>query len=265
MALQTRYQQIAEDLRRRIESQEFPEGTSLPTELELEGQYQASRNTVREAIKLLVHMHLLETRAGQGTFVTEAVVPFVTTLSNDPRAGSGGGEGANYPALIREQGRQICALTPEVKLLGCPAEIAERLGIAAGDSVVSRQEERYIDRAAWSLQTTYYPMKWVSLGATGLLEPRAIPGGAIQHIAEAIGRRQVGYRDWISARLPDDRERSLFNLRHHDSVIEIYRTSFTEDATPLRVTVTVFPSHRNQIVYDIGSVPADRREPTTTG
>jgi GntR family transcriptional regulator len=71
----------------------------------------------------------------------------------------------------------VGVLTPEVKLLGCPAEIAKRLGIAAGDCVVSRQEERYIDRAAWSLQTTYYPMKWVSLGATGLLEAQAIPGG----------------------------------------------------------------------------------------
>jgi GntR family transcriptional regulator len=44
-------------------------------------------------------------------------------------------------------------------------------------------------------------------------------------------------------------------------VIEVYRTSFTEDGTPIRVTVTVYPADRNQIVYDIGNVPGDQEEP----
>lgn len=107
MAQAPRYQQIADDLRRRIESREFTVDVPLPTEADLQLQYRASRNTVREAIKLVVQQHLLETRAGQGTFITKAIVPFVTTLSTDPKTGiGGGGEGANYPALIREQGRE---------------------------------------------------------------------------------------------------------------------------------------------------------------
>jgi GntR family transcriptional regulator len=50
-----KYQQIAEDLRRRIESGELPVAgqQTLPTEIELMEQYDASRNTVRDAIKLL--------------------------------------------------------------------------------------------------------------------------------------------------------------------------------------------------------------------
>ncbi len=263
MAQAPRYQQIADDLRRRVESHEFIVDIPLPTEADLQLQYRASRNTVREAIKLVVQQHLLETRAGQGTFITKAIVPFVTTLSTDPKTGiGGGGEGANYPALIREQGREADAGIPEVQVLACPAPIATRLRIAAEENVVSRHQKRYIDGTVWSVQTSYYPMKWVKQGATRLLEPEDIPEGAVQHIAKTLGLKQVGYRDLLSARRPDDGERRLFDLTHHHTVFEIYRTSFAEDETPLRVTVTIFPADRNQIVYDIGIVPSHQEEPS---
>lgn len=257
-----RYQQIADDIHRRIESGGFSADTALPTESELQATYQASRNTVREAVKLLVQRHLLETRAGQGTFVTKAIVPFVTTLSTDPKTGLGaGGEGATYPALIREQGREAGAGIPEVAILVCPPQIAARLEIEANELVVSRHQKRYIDGTIWSVQTSYYPMKWVQHGAAGLLEPKDIPEGTVRYIAETIGFKQISYRDLILARLPDAEEQSLFNLTHSHTVIQIYRTSFAEDETPTRVTITVFPSDRNQIVYDIGPVPERREEP----
>ena len=87
MAGSARYLQIAGDLRRRIESHEFAADAPLPTESSLQREYQASRNTLREAVKLLVQQHLLETRAGQGTFITKEIVPFFTMLSTDPRIG----------------------------------------------------------------------------------------------------------------------------------------------------------------------------------
>ncbi len=45
------YRQIADDLRGKIESDEIAHGAQLPTEIELMDQYDASRNTVRDAIK----------------------------------------------------------------------------------------------------------------------------------------------------------------------------------------------------------------------
>ena len=62
------YRQIAEDLRTRIEAGELAPGSQLPTELELRERYNASRNTVREAIKWLTPLGLVEVRPGQGTF-----------------------------------------------------------------------------------------------------------------------------------------------------------------------------------------------------
>lgn len=259
----TRYQQIADDLRRRIESGEFAADRPIPTEGALGTEYNASRNTVRDAVKLLVQLHLVETRPGQGVFLAKKAIPFITTLSTNPMTspGSGGEEGATYPAVVREQGQEAKAGAPEVHVLKCPPQIASHLQVDEGKRVVSRCQERFIDGAIWSLQTSYYPLEWVQKGAVGLLEPENIREGVVEYLAETIGLKQVGYRDLISARIPSEREQTLFNLTHNHTVIEVYRTSFAEDGTPMRVTVTVFPSDRNQIAYDLGTVPECQEEP----
>jgi GntR family transcriptional regulator len=264
MTQQPRYQEIADELRRQIESGQLPRESQLPTEVELQKRFGVSRNTVRDAVKILVLERLLETRGREGTFVTKAHVPFVTTLSTDPNTGlSGSGEeGSTYPALVRQQDRQNAgAGDPEVKVLDSPPEIATRLSIEEGEFVVSRQQQRFIDDTVWSLQTSYYPMKWVEQGAAGLLVPKDILEGAVEYLAKAVGLKQSSYRDLLWARQPNDRERELFNLTVNHSVIEVYRTSFAQDGTPIRVTVTVYPADRNQMVYDIGDVPQHQENP----
>jgi GntR family transcriptional regulator len=263
MAQQPRYQEIADELRRQIDSGELPRESKLPTEVQLEQKFGASRITVREAVKILVSEGLLETRERVGIFVTKAHVPFVTTLSTHPNTGiSGiGEEGSTYPALVSQQDRKAGANHPEVTVLECPPQIATRLQIEAGEYVVSRRQRRYIEETLWSLQTSYYPMKWVERGAARLLLPHDIPEGTVEYLSSTIKLRQSSYRDLLWARQPNDREKQLFNLTINHMVIEVWRTSFAEDGAPIRVTVTVYPADRNQIVYDIGDVPDHQEEP----
>ena len=101
------HKQIAADLRRQIESGELPPGAQLKTEVELREEYgsdgrDVSRNTVRDAIKLLVSRGRVETRPGQGTFVLRKVQPFVSTLNLDPESGS---EADVYKSEVERQGR----------------------------------------------------------------------------------------------------------------------------------------------------------------
>src|SRR5215469_6279722 len=99
------YRQIAEDLRRKIESGGLEAGSQLPTEFELREQYDASRNTVRDAVKWLITRGLVETRPGQGTFIVEKIDPFVTTITDDPATGRGGGEEGVYVAEVARSRR----------------------------------------------------------------------------------------------------------------------------------------------------------------
>src|SRR5689334_14960714 len=100
------YRQIAEQLREQIQSGRLAPGKQLPTEGELRDRYNASRNTIRDAIKWLISLGLVETRPGQGTFVVDQVDPFVTDLSADPDTGLGGGEGATFLSQVSAQARK---------------------------------------------------------------------------------------------------------------------------------------------------------------
>jgi DNA-binding FadR family transcriptional regulator len=56
-------------LRQQITNRAWPVGSRIPVESELAAQLSVSRNTLREAVRALVHAGLLETRQGSGTFV----------------------------------------------------------------------------------------------------------------------------------------------------------------------------------------------------
>jgi DNA-binding transcriptional regulator YhcF (GntR family) len=71
------YRRIAEDLHARIDSGELRLGHQLETEIERE-RYGVSRDTIRDAIKLLTTLGLVETRPGQGTFVVRKMDPYLT-------------------------------------------------------------------------------------------------------------------------------------------------------------------------------------------
>lgn len=249
------YQQIAEDLQAQIESGLLEPGAQLPTEFELRDRYNSSRNTIRDAIKRLTSMGLVETRPGQGTFVTRRIDPFVTVLNGDPKSGGGGGESTTYLSEVDRSNRRAHLTIPRVELRPPATAVSRRLRVPPDTQVVSRHEQRYIDDIPWSLQTSFYPMEFVTKGAIKLLMAEHIDGGAVGYLAETIGVRQVGYRDWITARVPDSNEQSFFELAHDATVFEIFRTGFDQTGTPLRVTVTVFPADRNQFIVNIGDVP----------
>jgi len=61
--------QIGAQLRGNIEDGTWPVGTKVPGEFELMKTFETSRNTVRESLRALVHLGLLESRPGDGTYV----------------------------------------------------------------------------------------------------------------------------------------------------------------------------------------------------
>ena len=254
------YRQIAQDLRQQIRSGALPPGEKLLTEQQLSEKYQASRNTIRDAIKWLTSRDLVETRPGQGTFVTKRPTPFVTTLSADPETGLGGGEGKAALAEVVQRGRTAFVSEPKVEIRNASGNVRARLRVAEGTQVVSRHQERYIDDTPWSLQTTFYPMDLVIRGAVKLLAPEDIYGGAVAYLRETLGLVQVGYRDRILVRWPDEDESRFFGLPDDGriSVVSLMRTGYQageRGPVPFRVTFTVLPADRNQLVINFGQVP----------
>jgi GntR family transcriptional regulator len=252
------YRQIADDLRGKIESGEIEPGAQLPTEIALMDQYEASRNTVRDAIKLLTTRGLVETRAGQGTFVVEKINPFVTTLTEDPETGRGGGEQSVYMAEVKARRRTPATSDPRVEIQRASAAMADALRIEEGDQVVSRHYQRFIDGVPFSLQTSFYPMSLVLKGATGLIEAKDIEEGTVAYLSSKLGVKQAGYRDSIEVRPPDATEAAFFRIPADGQipVFEVYRVAFDDNGHRIRLTITIYPVDRNRLVLRVGDAPA---------
>jgi GntR family transcriptional regulator len=254
------YRQIADDLRTQIESGALKPGQQLWTEIELRDRYGASRNTVRDAIKWLTTLGLIETRPGQGTFVTREITPYVTTLTADQRRPAGEKIAARYGEVEESEteGRRVFSTSDvQVEIQKASAVISEKLRLPEGSSVISRHQKRYIDGIPWSLQTSFYPRAFVANGADLLLIADDIPEGTVAYLAETLGLRQVGYRDLITARAADPTEAMFFGLPRDGriGVFEILSTAFDQTGAPMRLTVTVYPTDRNQFVVDVGDMP----------
>jgi GntR family transcriptional regulator len=247
-----KYQQIADDLRGKIDSGECGQGSQLPSEPDLGQRYGASRNTVRDAIKQLASLGLVTTRPGQGTFVARRLEPFVTMLTGDPGSGDGGDEGAFYLSRADRGQRVPTETAPKVEVLTAPEALAGRLAVAPQSQVVSRHQRRHIDGIPWSLQTSYYPFDFITRGAGRLLMAEGVAGGTVAYLADALNLRQTGYRDWITVRTPNGGEQSFFHISPDTRVFEIFRTAFDQNQRPMRVTVTVFPTDRNQFIVNVG-------------
>jgi GntR family transcriptional regulator len=249
------YRQIAEDLRHQIETGELPPGSQLRTEIELRETYNASRNTVRDAIKVLTTRGLVESRPGQGTFVVEKIEPFVTTLTGDPNTSES--EGDTYSREVAERLRKPRISRPRVEIQQADDAIAADLQVSHGSTVVSRHQLRFIDETPWSLQTSFYPMSLVEQGATHLLLAQDISQGAVAYLRDQLGIQQVGYRDRITVRTPNEPEGRFFRLPDDGRVpvIEISRTAFEQTGKPVRLTVSVYPADRNQFAVSVGFVP----------
>lgn len=65
----SRVDEVIEHLQTALEQGRWAVGERLPVEAELAATFDVSRNTVREAVRVLCHTGVLETRQGAGTFV----------------------------------------------------------------------------------------------------------------------------------------------------------------------------------------------------
>lgn len=259
------YRQIAEDLRTQIELGGLKPGQQLRTEIELREHYGASRNTIRDAIKLLIALGLVETKAGQGTFVVQKMEKYPTTLTDSPKGPTLYGEvdySAAGPAGETEatgSSRKLLTTDPQVEIQKASASVADGLKVPEGLEVISRHQKRYVDGTPYSMQTSFYPMQFALQGADRLIRADDIPIGTMKYLEQTLGLKQVGYRDLITVRAAEGTETTFFNLPQDGrvGVYEVFRTAYDRTGTPIRLTVTVYPTDRNQFIVNVGEVPDD--------
>src|SRR5260370_2346714 len=122
-----KYAQVIDELRRRIESGEYPPGSLLPSEHEVRDECEIARATVVRALRVLRQDGWIETQQGKGSFVRGR--PALAGLES-PRTGE--------QALNRDESREPGDLI-QAGITAPPARVATLLGAAGKDEVLARR------------------------------------------------------------------------------------------------------------------------------
>ena len=143
-------EQVKTHLKQRIINHEFDDGR-IPSETELAGELNVSRNTVRDALGRLEMEGVIYRRQGAGTFVNEAVRLVKTRLE----------EIVPYETLITEQG-----YTPTIELLTLAeqpaAAAAEPLNLPPDTPVLFIEKLYRADNEPVILSQTHLPCSFIN-------------------------------------------------------------------------------------------------------
>lgn len=139
----SRYEELAETLRKKIISGVYPRGSKIPSEAQLMADTSLSRSTVRRALDVLVEENLLTKERGKGTFVPDT--PAIDA------------ERTRFTSFTTEMARRGAAVSTSVVDIirtSAPTAVADFLG--TGDAMVPTVVRmRYLDGKPLCLETIH--------------------------------------------------------------------------------------------------------------
>lgn len=237
-----RYQQIADELRRRIQTGTYPAGMLLPAEPALIREFGTARGTIRQALDMLRSEGIIVTERGRGSYARP--VRRMVHISSGYLSTAG----ATWTQQLDAQGMTGRQSIDAAGLTDAPPEVAEFLG----ERVVVRERTMYADGQPVQLVISYYPE---SLAAgTELADQRPVPGGslaALRRLGVSLTPGRARARELVSGRMPTSDERERLNLLAGIPVLVHLRTTLDDDGRPVQHDITVMATDRCVLDYDL--------------
>ena len=235
-----KYAQVIEELRRRIESGEYPPGSLLPSEHQLSDEFQIARPTVVRALRVLRQDGWIETQQGKGSFVRGR--PALAGLESQ-RTGE--------EALNRDESREPGELI-EAGISTPPARVAALLGKAASGEVVARRRLARQDGEASEIVTWWVPAALAE--GTDLAKPDPLHGGVRGHLSRRKGIRIDHVVEQITARHPTSQEAGLLGVGQSAAMLAMYVAARDASGEPVLVLEVVMPGDRHELedAYQVG-------------
>lgn len=233
-----RYQEIAEELRRRVVQGVYEPGTAVPPIPDLAAEFDVSFAPVRQALALLKAQGLLHGRQGAGTFVRR--LPPLRRHGTDRyrrRVWLHSGQAI----LEGEAGDQAHTVAQEVRELAEVAStdyVAERLQLEPGATVWVRRRRTLVDDVPNQLADSYYPMT-IAAAVPQLREKNTGPGGGFARLHEAGFEPTHGIEEIAVRVLPSEDEVKLLDLPDGLPVVDLTRTVFDQRDKPVEVMLAV--------------------------
>ncbi len=213
------YQQLANDLRKRILGGQVSSGEAIPSERILQDRTGASRVTIRKAIDQLIEEGLLFRRQGAGTFISDR---------------------------IEHKGEDLSGFTDEMRNLGVdPSSIwlvkvyaeatqeeAEALKLKTGAKVCRLGRVRLSNNTPMGIENAIVPANF--------LPDLSTISDSLYHALSQQNCAPVHGKQKVTASIASPTEAGLLSIREGDPVLRIERFTFLQDNTPLEFTRSVY-------------------------
>ena len=214
-------QRIADD----IEKGNYPVGSRIPPEHELENIYQVSRVTVRRALAELTADGFLERKQGKGTFVSEP------SVNRDMKSIH------SFHDSCRKSGKR--AGTRVIRIAEKPADAADcaELGLSAGERVIETVRVWKADDIPVAVEINHFPMTYAYLENENL-------NGSLYQVLRQYGIEPDLATHEISLVFADNTNASLLDIQTGNPLICLREVVYDQKGRPLHNSVQLICGDR---------------------
>ena len=222
------YFQLQEAIRNKIAHGVYKPDEPIPTEQELQKEYEVSRETVRKAINDLVLAGLVEKRRGKGTFVAR---PKITH-----RIGRVYSSTEEVIARGMEPGTRFI----KVEKMIPPDYIREEMGLGASDEIIQAKRLRLADDEPVAILISYLPYDLVP----DLPDVKFVNNSLYHTLEEHYGLVLSECDEIIEAGLVDEEDASLLNIPTSRPVLVVSRSTHLDNGRVIEKLVAFYRSDR---------------------
>ena len=222
------YENIYEELKKRILSNRYPPDTLLPSESILKKEFNVSQITVRRAIRELVLDGLVESRQGKGTYIhspeNKGVVIGLSNFTSDVAGGR--------LNIIRT------LLTDE--MIPAAEEIAKKLRVQAGALVRHLVRLDSMKGEPFSIDEVFIPLVW-----SEKIDAEIASSPLFMHLLQKAGHltfRQTEYD--IHVGKASEREYACLKIEPESPLLITDELVFDTSGMPVLLVVSKYPAYR---------------------
>jgi DNA-binding GntR family transcriptional regulator len=238
MTTKPKYLLICEWLSKQIETKEYRPGDRIPSEHELAAMFKVHRMTIRHAIDELVENHLLVRKRRSGTFLLCEKSPMLIRRSLESIP--------TYYEDIKQAGFDPSYKTLEAKVISGTEPDVSKLGLRAGDPVLSIYRMMLANNLPLALERCYLPGK-------------LFPGLIDRNLDTALYDLMRDYQivphfaeQEIAAVLPNASERRLLKVTERCPCIQISSLAFDQSGRPIELSVALHRGDKYRFKCSIG-------------
>ena len=217
-----KYEGIYRSIKKRIEAQDYPYQSLLPSENTLIAEYACSRNTVRRAIAELIADGYVQSMQGRGVRVIYQPVGKTTFTI-------GGIE--TFQETARRNRLHAVTKVTKFETVIADERFAAKSGFSVGDELWSIERVRYLDGKALILDVNYFLKEFVP-GLT----PEIAANSIYEYIENTLGMQIITSKRRITVEHATARDEKLLDMGTYGCVAVVVNQTFNAAGLPFEYT-----------------------------